>query len=168
MMLYSEEERKGTMYGIEAFIALKEKLPDLTVTLFSVYKRPRDLPGWIQFYTRPSNLPELYNQHAVFFSPSLGEGWALPPAEAMACGCAVVCTDIGGHADYAFHDQTALLVESKNPADMELKLEQLLTDNDKRIRLAINGNKFLTENFNCERSTSIIERYFYSLLPGNE
>ncbi|HLG38681.1 MAG TPA: glycosyltransferase family 4 protein, partial [Chitinophagaceae bacterium] len=168
MMLYSEEERKGTKYGIEAFIALKENFPDLAVTLFSVYTRPADLPDWIQFYTRPGNLPELYNQHAIFFSPSLGEGWALPPAEAMACGCAVVCTNIGGHADYAFHDQTALLVESKNPADMEMKLEQLLTDNDKRIKLAFKGNKFLTENFNWERSTSITESYFYSLLPGNE
>jgi glycosyltransferase involved in cell wall biosynthesis len=164
IMLYSEEGRKGTKYGLESFIALKEKLPALTVTLFSVYQRPADLPEWIQFYTKPGNLPELYNQHAIFFSPSLGEGWALPPAESMACGCTVVCTRIGGHADYAIHDQTALLVESKNSEDMKMKLVSLLNDNDKRIQLARNGNTFLTANFNWERSTVITEQYFYDII----
>jgi glycosyltransferase involved in cell wall biosynthesis len=168
IMLYSKEERKGTKYGIEAFIALKQKFPDLSVTLFGVYKRPAELPAWIQFHTRPGNLPELYNQHAIFFSPSLGEGWALPPAEAMACGCAVICTNIGGHADYAIHDQTALLVESRNTADMKLKLEQLLTDIDKRIELAHNGNKYLIEHFNWEKSTVMIEKYFYDIIASGK
>jgi glycosyltransferase involved in cell wall biosynthesis len=164
IMMYSEEERKGTKYGLEAMMALKEKFPDLVLTLFSVYKRPSDLPAWIQFHHRPANLPELYNQHAIFFSPSLGEGWAIPPAEAMASGCAVVCTNIGGHADYGIHGQTALLVEPRNVADMKQKLDSLLTDSAKRVQLAHRGHQFLVENFNWGKSVGMMEDYFDELL----
>lgn len=163
IMMYSEEPRKGTKYGLEALISLKQKFADLKVTLFSVYNKPPDLPNWIEFYTKPQNLPELFNNHAIFFSPSLGEGWALPPAESMASGCAVVLTEIGGHADYGFHEKTALLVDSKNPVDIVVKLERLLSNNDERINLAKAANTFLTQNFTWARSTQLMEQYFYQL-----
>ena len=89
----------------------------------------------------------VYNQHAIFFSPSLAEGWALPPAEAMAAGCALVCTQIGGHADYAFTNETALLVEPKNIQDMVHKLRRLLNDKLMRIQLAERGHEFITKHF---------------------
>ena len=103
-------------------------------------------------------------QNAIFLSPSLGEGWALPPAEAMACGCAVVCTDIGGHAAYAKNNETALLVQPTNVEDIKNKLRLLLTDNEKRIQLAQNANKFLLENFSWEKAVSQLENIFYSLV----
>ncbi len=164
LMLYSEEERKGTQYGIRALIELKEKFPSLNASLFGVYKRPADLPDWIRFYTKPSNLNGLYNEHAIFFSPSLGEGWALPPAEAMACGCAVVCTDIGGHADYALDGKTALLTASSSVADHKEKLAQLFNDSGRRIQLAMEGNRYLLENFNWNKSVATAERLFYQLV----
>lgn len=163
IMLYSEEERKGTKYGLQALQELKEEFPAMTVTLFGVFPKP-DLPAWMEYYRKPSNLPELYNKNAIFLSPSLGEGWALPPAEAMACGCAVVCTDIGGHAAYAKNNETALLVQPTNVEDIKNKLRLLFTDNEKRIQLAQNANKFLLENFSWEKAVSQLENIFYSLV----
>lgn len=164
IMLYSKEARKGSEYGIETFKKLKEKYPALKVTFFSVYQRPDELPEWISFYQKPGNLPVLFNEHVIFFSPSLGEGWALPPAEAMASGCAVVCTNIGGHADYAKDGETALLVEKENADDMAAKLSALLDNNEQRIALAKQAHQFLTSNFNWEHSVKTAERFFYSLL----
>ena len=163
IMMYSEEPRKGTRYGLEALIALRSRFPDLSVTLFSVYHRPADLPAWIAFHRRPADLTTLYNQHAIFFSPSLGEGWALPPAEAMACGCAVVCTRIGGHADYGKDGESALLVEVKDPADMQRRLASLLEDSPGRIALARRGNQYLLANFNWDHSVDVIEESFARL-----
>lgn len=164
IMLYSEEERKGSKYGIEAIKALKNKFSEMQVTLFGVYPKPDGLPEWIQYYRRPENLPALYNEHAIFLSPSLKEGWALPPAEAMACGCAVVCTEIGGHADYAKQDKTALLIKTNDIADIISKTEHLLTHNNRRVQLAIEGNRFLIDNFNWEKSVNIAEEYFFRIL----
>lgn len=160
IMLYSKEHRKGSELGLSALKNLKNTMTDLEVVLFGVYEKPANLPAWISYHQKPANLASLYNHAAVFFSPSLGEGWALPPAEAMACGCAVVCTDIGGHADYAIHQQTALLCKPENIADMEDKLKTILLNNEQRWALSLKGNELITTQFNWNNSLDILENCF--------
>jgi glycosyltransferase involved in cell wall biosynthesis len=161
IMLYSEELRKGTTYGLEALSIIQKKIPALSVTLFGVYPQPADLPHWITYYHKPVDLPKLYNDAAIFFSPSLTEGWALPPAEAMACGCAVVCTNIGGHADYALENETALLVQPQHVDEMVNRLTAVLSNADLRIKLAQNGNTFITSNFSWDKNIQKLEAVFY-------
>lgn len=160
IMLYSEEKRKGSMAGLGALSRLKNRIPDLELSLFSTFPRPEGLASWISFHQQPQNLPELYNKASVFFSPSLGEGWALPPAEAMACGCAVVCTNIGGHADYAMDGKTALLVPSGNEKLMEDRLFEVLNNQELQHTLAKNGNEFIRTHFNWDASVTQLEKLF--------
>lgn len=164
--LYSEEKRKGTEFAIEAALQLKLKYSDLQWTFFGVYPRPRNLPDWIKYHRRPFDLPKLYNAHAIFLSSSIGEGWALPPAEAMACGCAVACTDIGGHADYAQHEQTALLFPVKNTDAIVKQVSRLLDDESFRIKLALAGQQSMLSNFNWERSVETALHWFEELQKG--
>jgi glycosyltransferase involved in cell wall biosynthesis len=156
-MMYSEEQRKGSIYGINAIKLCKEKYPDLVVNLFSVFPKPEWLPDWINFHQSPNNLNEIYNSSAIFISPSLGEGWALPPAEAMCCGCALICTDIGGHAAYAKDKETALLVSSEDPIDLADKISTLIEDNQYRIQLARKGNDFI-KRFSWKKSVDELEK----------
>lgn len=169
IMMYSEEPRKGTKYGLEALQVLRNEIPELKVTLFSVYQRPPEVPVWMNFFTRPSNLVQLYNGHAVFFSPSLGEGWALPPAESMACGCAVVCTDIGGHRDYAIDGETALLVEPKNANNMASKIRMLIENDELRLKLSVAGRTLISTEFNWDGAVLKLEQILKNgvLLPSN-
>lgn len=157
IMMYSQETRKGSVYGIEALEQVKKKIPELRVTLFSVYERPATIPAWMEFNTRPSNLPQLYNEHAIFFSPSLGEGWGLPPAESMACGCAVVCTDIGGHRDYAIDGVTALLVAAKDVNDMSDKIIRMISEKDLRLRLSEAGQRLINTEFTWDVAVAHLE-----------
>lgn len=158
IMMYSEETRKGTKYGLEALQILKKEIPELKVTLFSVYERPQEVPEWMNFFTRPSNLVELYNEHAIYFSPSLGEGWALPPAESMACGCAVVCTDIGGHRDYAIDGQTALLVPVKDVTAMAAAIKKIILDESLRLRLSTNSHALISTEFTWDQAVGKLEQ----------
>lgn len=155
-MMYSEEKRKGSIYGLNALNLCKEKYSNLVVKLFGVYPRPKWLPNWVDYYQSPDNLNEIYNSSAIFISPSLGEGWALPPAEAMCCGCALICTNIGGHAAYAKDKETALLVQSKDSFDMFQKISMLIDDNQYRIQLAKNGSSFI-KYFSWEKSVDELE-----------
>lgn len=166
IMLYSQEPRKGTSFGLEVLKKVKENFADLNVIFFGVFSTPADLPDWITYYQSPSNLLQLYNNSAIFISPSLGEGWALPPAEAMACGCAVVCTNIGGHQDYAIPGETALLAEPKNVEDMKDKIESLLTDNKKRIELAYKASRLMSNQFSWKTSVQKLEEYFFDSLKN--
>lgn len=166
IMLYSEEPRKGTADGLDALKPVQQKYPELKAVLFGVYPAPADLPVWIKYYQKPADLNDLYSKSAIFLSPSLAEGWALPPAEAMACGCAVVCTDIGGHADYAVHGKTALLVQPENINDMAEKIIMLIDNPDLLHKIAAGGYKLITSNFSWNKSLEILENSFYNSLKN--
>lgn len=81
----------------------------------------------------------VYNSLDIFIFPSHQEGFGNPPMEAMACGVACVSTRVGAVPDYAEDGRTALLVE---PGDRERLAEaviELLSDEDRRRRLAEAG-----------------------------
>jgi|LauGreSuBDMM15SN_2_FD.fasta_scaffold02813_4 glycosyltransferase involved in cell wall biosynthesis len=143
MMLYSEEEHKGTQFGLQALRKLKNKFPLLQVTLFGTYKKTANLESWISYYSNPNNLVELYNDNAIFLTVSLLEGWDLPACEAMFSGCALIATDIEGHASYAVKEKTALLIEPKNVPDTVDKITELLENQALRIQLATIGNEYV-------------------------
>ncbi|MDD3245400.1 MAG: glycosyltransferase family 1 protein [Methanosarcina sp.] len=44
-------------------------------------------------YVDKTDLPALYNAAELFVSPSIYEGFGLPPLEAMACGCPVITSN---------------------------------------------------------------------------
>jgi len=157
IMMYSEEPRKGSNYGLAALELVKQRIPELRVTLFSVYERPSTIPAWMEFTKRPANLPQLFNQHAIFCSPSLGEGWALPPAEAMGSGCAVVCTNIGGHKDYAIDGETALLFPPENAEAMADCIYRIINDHQLRERLAAAGHKLIHTEFTWDHAVDRLE-----------
>jgi glycosyltransferase involved in cell wall biosynthesis len=75
----------------------------------------------------------------------------------------VLCTDIGGHADYAFNDKTALLVKPDDIESMVNKLQTIITDNDKRLALALAGNKLITTTFTWEASVQKLQKCFTEL-----
>lgn len=144
-MNYSTEEIKGSGYGIGALKIVKQQIPNLVAELFSIFPRPTDLPEWISFKQTPSDLPSVYNNNSIFISNSLTEGFGLVSVEAMACGCALICTDIPGHVEFAYDKETALLVEPQNSQQMAEKIIHLIQNNDERIDLANKGHKYVAK-----------------------
>lgn len=141
-MLYHANKVKGSKFGLEAISKLKNKYPALDVTFFSVYPKPDFIPYWINYIENPTQieLRKIYNNSAIFISPSLFEGFPLPPAEAMMCGCAVVATNIGGHSEYITNGQTGILVESSSGDKLYDGVSQLLDNNTLRMSIAKSGN----------------------------
>jgi glycosyltransferase involved in cell wall biosynthesis len=128
---------------MEAVKKAKEKMPSLDVTFFSIYDRPPELPGFIKFVFNSPHVEEVYNNAAIFLGPSLQEGCALPPVEAMMCGCAVICTDIEGHSEYARDNETAILTPVKDVEAMAEKILWLVNNPEQRVKLAGQGNNFI-------------------------
>jgi len=121
---------KGTRIAIEAVKALKEKYPELKVLAFSAYQKPDYFPGFIEYHYNPAQekIREIYNNSAIFISPSLAEGWPLPPAEAMMCGCVVIATDIGGHREYIEDDINGFLCKPASPESIIEKVEYVFSN----------------------------------------
>ena len=159
IMLYSESEGKGSKYGLDALKMVSVKYPSLNVKLFGVHDiPPQNLPHNFTYQYKPANLDELYNESAIFISPSLQEGWGLPPMGAMACGCACVCTRIEGHIDF-MDDHTTLFVEPRNSGAMADAILKLIEDNDLRVRLAYAGS-IRVKDFTWDKNTNELEKLF--------
>lgn len=149
-MMYSEEPRKGSKYGLEAISILKQKYPNIIVNIFSVYPKPEFINlDFINYYQNPINLTDIYNDSAIFITSSITEGWGLPATEAMLCGCAVVGTDIEGHKGFLFNEYTGLGVSIKNVQEIVCAVERLILNDNLRLTLASNGNEYC-KKFNWE------------------
>jgi glycosyltransferase involved in cell wall biosynthesis len=101
---------------------------------------------------------EIFNMSSIVLSPSLAEGFGLPPAEGAACGCAMVTTDSGGVRDFITHGETGLLSTPQDPAALARNISLLLADDELRIRLATAGCSGIAR-FNWEHSTDLLELF---------
>jgi glycosyltransferase involved in cell wall biosynthesis len=158
MMLYHEAQWKGTRDGLAALLMVREKVPDIKVALFGVPRRPASLPEWIGYFRQPDRhlLRTLYNKAAIFVAPSWTEGWSLPASEALLCGTALVATDEGGHREYAFHEETALLSPVKDQRGLANNILRLASDTALRIRMARRGHEYI-QQFTWERASDHLE-----------
>lgn len=132
-MMFSLAEWKGGRDGVKALELAKKEMPDVQAALFGTCRKPKWLPRWIEYYQDPSLevlVYKIYNGSSVYLSPSWTEGFPLPPAEAMACGCAIVATDSGGIREYAEHGKTALLSPLKDPEALAQNLLRVLEDDN--------------------------------------
>ncbi len=143
-MLYTAHPVKGGDDGLAAIEAIREARPDVRVELFGLAPPDRTLPSWITLHTdleRRALATRIYNRSKIFLQPSRREGFGLTSVEAMACGAALVSTDNGGSRDYAWHDQTALVTPTRDPGSLAGAALDLLDDDDRRLRIAANGQR---------------------------
>lgn len=167
-MLYSGWEGKGSAVGIAVLESARSLVPELQATLFGVGRRPARLPSWIEYHANPSQAElssRVYNHASIYLCPSRSEGWHLPPAEAMACGCAVVSTDIDGVADYAFDGRTALLAPVDDVEELAAQVVGLTRNDEQRVDIATAGRKYI-EKFTWSASAAALERAFASRQPA--
>lgn len=162
-MMYSKQEIKGSEYGLEALKMVKERVPALEVEMFGISPAPDYLPHWIKYYRNPDDLCSIYNRNAIFISNSFTEGFGLVSVESMFCGCALVCTDIEGHQEYAFEGETALLTEVANPEQMVDRISYLIENDEYRRNLAQRGHNYV-QRFSWDNAIEKMENVIKGIL----
>ncbi len=79
----------------------------------------------------------IYSKAKVLVKHSTSEGFGLPLLEAMAGGCAVVCSDMGGNMDYCVNEYNCLFYGNKE--ELYGCLKRILVDQSLLREIVANG-----------------------------
>jgi glycosyltransferase involved in cell wall biosynthesis len=133
--------RKGMDIGLHVIKELK-KYQLTHVNIFAFGPHPiKSIPVSVKYYDFPSDieLSQLYGKAHIFVYTSKYEGYGLPPLEAMACGCAVISTDVGAVGEYADSESIILCDVEQAKERIPLEVMELIRNPQKIKALGING-----------------------------
>jgi glycosyltransferase involved in cell wall biosynthesis len=172
-------EVKGVRFLLEAMPAVSTALPDVRLVIVGdgpERERLERLAASLGVaphvtFTGPvanGDLPSYYASADVFVAPSVTarggdtESFGLTLAEAMASGCPVIASDIGGVADVTGNGRHAVLVPPGDPHALTGAILEMLRSRRLRDDLRVSALEHVRERFSHERLhaqyADIIER----------
>ena len=114
-------------------------------------------------YVGDDDLRALYSSCTAFVSPSLYEGFGLPPLEAMSCGAPVIASRIAAHVETL--GAHAHVVEPTDQGALAKVIATLLEDPNERERLSRSGLEHASR-FSWESTAKLTLKVYDELLPG--
>jgi glycosyltransferase involved in cell wall biosynthesis len=116
--------------------------------------------SFIPYQSTPSKLAAYYHAADVYIHAARAEVWGLTITEAMACGCAVVATDVGGIREQVDDSVTGFLTPFGDPRAMASTLIRLLNDRALQTSLGTAGAAKARERFGVSAQiTAFLEFY---------
>lgn len=92
-----------------------------------------------QGVTNQVGLKSILNRSEVYVDNHTWAGWCNPVLEAMACGCAVICSEIGATSDFAIDGETALVLKPNDYDGFVNAIELLVKKTDLAQTLSKNA-----------------------------
>ncbi|MDP9170701.1 MAG: glycosyltransferase [Acidobacteriota bacterium] len=118
----------------------------------------------VRFEPASADVAARMNEIDIFVLPSVSEALSNSLMEAMACGCAVTASRVGGNPELVREGETGLLFEARDATGLARNLELLVDQEDLRHRLASAGAEFIRGNFSVEASARRMGEIYTSLL----
>jgi len=112
-------------------------------------------------------VPVFLNQGDIFINTTNIDNTPVSVIEALACGLAVVSTNVGGIPYLLQHEEDALLVPPNDPEAMAAAVRRLLTEPGLAERLSVNARK-KAEQFDWEVILPQWEKLFEEVLSTHE
>ncbi|HAD26787.1 MAG TPA: glycosyltransferase family 1 protein [Alphaproteobacteria bacterium] len=151
---------KGVQDFVDAAAILKNKGLQVRMVLvgYADFDRPggvteEQLKRWqneysVEWWGHSTNMPAtLQKAHIICLPSHGGEGFPKVLIEAAACGLPIVTTNIPGCRDSVRKNQTALIVEPKNPIQLADALETFITAPELRARFGAAGRELVKQHY---------------------
>jgi glycosyltransferase involved in cell wall biosynthesis len=156
--------RKGTHYLVRALTELA--LPNSELVLIGTPDSV--VSGFLEKYsgrlTHLRGVPQAelfrhYSQSSVYVLPSIEEGLAMVQAEAMACGCPVVCSTNTGGEDIIRDGVDGFVVPVRDVDALKQRIELLYRDEERRRAMAESGKERVREFTWDHYGDRVVENY---------
>ena len=147
----SEMPRKNVLTLLKAFKLVKQKIPQAKLIKVGLPQWPgarnklikfvkeNNLQNAVIFKDYVENLAQEYQKASIFVFPSKYEGFGLPPLEAMACGCPVICSNATSLPEVV--GDSAILFNPNNVLELAEKMLTLLNAQNLQKKYSAKGIK---------------------------
>jgi glycosyltransferase involved in cell wall biosynthesis len=100
----------------------------------------------------------MYAASQIFVFPSLHEAFGIAPLEALAAGCPVISTNVGGPVE-VLNDRVAVFQNPLNQQAWLDNIKHLLEDTELRRQISLAGKDFAKKFSWSKVASKIIEVY---------
>jgi len=120
------------------------------------------LHGWVDSATRD----ELLARASLFVLPSHAEGLPISLLEAMAAGCPVIASAVGGVPDLIVDGVNGLLVPAGDAQALAFAIHRVLRDRALALQLSLCGRETVMRRFAPDKSLAPLEAVYQQLGLG--
>lgn len=117
----------------------------------------------VHFLGRRSDVPEILTLFDVFVLPSLFEGMSNALLEAMACGRAIVATDMAENRELITHND-GMLIDTSNSNILAETILELLSDDLRRQEIGNAARQKFVKNFILSDRINELKSFYNSIL----
>jgi len=162
-------EQKGITYLLQAMPEVIKFFPDITLVIAGEGPCEDELKKdalhlgidqHVLFIGPRLDIPELLKLFDLYVLPSLWEGLPIVLLEAMAAGCPIVSTNVGGMPMAIKHGENGSLVKPKQPQELSYEIIKLLENEQLRKKYSQNGKRTFQEHFSAEHMTRYYEKLY--------
>lgn len=152
-------EQKGIEFLLRAMPALVARFPDLTLVVagegpleapLKSLAADLDVADHVRFAGVRLDLAELLHVFDTFVLPSVWEGLPMVILEALAAGCPVVASDVGGVGTAIEDGVNGALVPPRDPDAIAAAVTRLLASPALRARFGEAGKRVFRERFSAD------------------
>lgn len=117
-----------------------------------------NLVGWV------SDVRRSLVEYDLFVLPSRLEGLPMSLLEAMHAGLPVISTDVGSVREVLSDDEVGVVVPPEDPAALAVAISELVSDPERRTRLARRGREVALDRYSAERNVAAYEAVYDRIL----
>jgi L-malate glycosyltransferase len=115
------------------------------------------------FHPSTPDVADVLRRIDVFVLPSLSEGLSNALMEAMACGCCVIASEVGGNPELVSDGATGLLFPSRNREALIARLSEVLGDPQRRHSLAAAAADRIRKEFSLARAVENMQEIYETI-----
>jgi glycosyltransferase involved in cell wall biosynthesis len=172
-VLCALRKEKGLNLLLQAFARLAPEFPQTTLAIIGsgpieteLKALARDLGIMNRCLFEPATIyvAEWLRSVDIFVLPSLAEALSNSIMEAMACGCSVIASNVGGNPELVLDGRTGLVFESGDVDQLTSRIRLLIENEELRNRLSAASARFMREEFSNAVSLRNMQAVYDELL----
>ncbi len=166
---------KNLITLIDAFALVRKFGPELKLVIVGsgderpvLEQRAREIGvhDFCHFEPATPRVREWLSMIDIFVLPSMTEALSNSLMEAMACGCCVVASEVGGNPELVQHAVTGLLFRPGDVSSLTEALRCLIADEGRRHQMAKDGQEFISSKFSIARAAERMQQIYSGCLAN--